>query len=194
MSRWGGAKGGEKERMIILVLQYWTSFNPHHVLMSLRWRRAPQLPPTHTLWRQTGTRADAAPMKTDLRGLDAPRQGCGRWCAACGLSITQGRHVFPRLRYIQAFLFPLLDSAHQQMWPCINNLCLNRLWFLRAPYRSSALRPSSWTDRPLLGWRSPRNTTTWGGYDALPLRCRKAWRSAFSPSALIPVPIFQQHY
>lgn len=175
--------------MIILVLQYWTSFNPHHVLMSLRWRRAPQLPPAHTLWRQTGTRADAAPMKTDLCGLDAPCQGCGRWFAACGLAITGGRHVFPHLRCFQVFLFPTLGSASQHMWPCINNLCLNRLRFSRTPYRSS-----SWADRPLLGWRSPRNTTAWGGYDALPLRCWKAWRSAFSPSALILVPIFQQHY
>lgn len=116
------------------------------------------------------------------------------WFAACGLAITEGRHVFPHLRYFQVLLFPLLDSASHQMWPCINNSCLNRLRFLRAPYRSSALRPSSWTDRPLLGWRSPRNTTAWGGYDALPLRCCKAWRSAFSPSALIPVSIFQQHY
>lgn len=154
MSRWGGAKGGEKEGMIILVLQYWTSFNPHPVLMSLRWRRAPQLPPTHTLWRQTGTRADAAPMKTDLWGLHAPCQGCGRWFAACRLAITDGRRVFPHLPYFQVFLFPPLDSASQQMWPCINNLCLNRLRFLRTPYRSS-----SWTARPRLGWRSPRNTT-----------------------------------
>lgn len=56
--------------MIILVLRYWTSLNPHRVLMSLWWDCALQLPPTHTLYRQTGTRADAAPMKTDHCGLD----------------------------------------------------------------------------------------------------------------------------
>lgn len=68
-----GSEGREKKGMIILVLQYWTSFNPHHVLMSLWWCHTPQLPPTHTLWRQTGTRADAASMKTDL--TQPPRAG-----------------------------------------------------------------------------------------------------------------------
>lgn len=96
------------------------------------------------------------------------------------------RTSFRHLRYFQAFLFPLLDSASQQMWPRINNLCLNRLRFLRAPYWS--LRPSSWTDRPLLGWRAPRNAPAWGGYDALALRCWKAWRSAIFPQCSNPSP------
>lgn len=76
---WGAARGEGKKGVIILVLQYWTSFNPHHALMSLWWRRTPQLPPTHTLWGQTGTRADAAPMKTDL----TPPPSWERWCSAC---------------------------------------------------------------------------------------------------------------
>lgn len=122
-------------------------------------------------------------MKTDLCGLYASCQSWERWCAACGPPIIEGPRIFPNLLYVQVFLVPLLDSASLQMWPCINNLCRNRLWFLRVPYRSRTLRPGSWTDRPLLGWRSPRNTA-WGGYDALPPRCWKAERLAVSSSSV----------
>lgn len=187
MSRWGGARGGEKEGMIILVLQYWTSFNPHHVLMSVWWHRPPQLPPTHTLWRQTGTRADAAPMKTDLCGLYASCQSWEHSCAACGPPIIEG----PCIAICSSVSGT--SAGFLQLWPCINNLCRNRLWFLRAPYRSRTLRPGSWTDRPLLGWRSPRNTA-WGGYDALPPRCWKGLEVSGFLQLCIPVPIFQQPY
>lgn len=84
--------------MIILVLQYWTSLNPHHVLMSLWWRCALQLPPTHTLYRQTGTRADAAAMKTDHCGLNMSSLSCdagvNRECACVWVCVYETQNVY----------------------------------------------------------------------------------------------------
>lgn len=101
MSKWGRE---EKERMIILVVQYWTSFKPHHVLMSVWWHCALQLPPTHTLYRQTGTRADAVPMKTDHCGLCMSSLICdvgGVQAVSTYYSIIKWAHV--SLHILQVF-------------------------------------------------------------------------------------------
>lgn len=101
-----------KERMITLVLRYWTSLNPHHVLMSLWWRCALQLPPTHTLYRQTGTRADAAAMKTDHCRLNMPPPelwcwGVQRMCVSVCDWEWERVCVWDRERVTNNFLFYL---------------------------------------------------------------------------------------
>lgn len=174
-----------KVGMIILVPQYWT-FNPHHVLMSLWWHCALQLPPTHTLYRQTGTRADAAPMKTNH-------------CALYMFSLSCDTGVYREYVSVWACLLLFLLScvhpwtyvqvscsfAGAHVCPFINNFYLSGMYMdykyvnlcvcMCELYWSGRLHPRLWMDGPPSRW--PRSTSSWGSYDAQAwgTKCLEAW-------------------
>lgn len=136
------------------------------------------------------TDGDESRCCSDEDGSHAASPSWERWYAACVASAflaIQGLHVFPHLHHFQVCL-PWILLAYKCYFALIICVWMGDISTTILCARVCALHKSSWTDRPLLSWRSPRNTTAWGD-DALLLRCWKAWRSAFSFRAVIHVPI-----